>query len=162
MTQRDFSSPGQQVLGLWRRLSGKPGGRRLFTWLLGRQVPYTGSIGARVEQLDPGHCKVTLRDRRRVRNHLNSVHALALANLGEMVSGLAMLTQLPPSVQGIVTNINTEYHKKARGALLAESQVQLQPVDAPRQEVIQAHIRDQNGDEVATTTVTWSLRPKGN
>jgi nitronate monooxygenase len=94
-----LSAPGDRVRSLWGRLSGLPGGRTLFSFLFGKMAPYTGRLGARVETLEPGFCRVTLRDRRAVRNHLNSIHAMALANLAEAASGLAVVAALPPGVR---------------------------------------------------------------
>jgi acyl-coenzyme A thioesterase PaaI-like protein len=152
-------SPGAQLREAWRRLSPLPGGKWLFSRFLGRMNRYSGSTGALVETLEPGYVRVVLKDRAAVRNHLDSVHAIALANVAELASGLAILTALPPTARGIPVRITIEYLKKARGTLTAESRCALPDVSVDGEHAFSATVRDQAGDDVARATVTWKLGP---
>lgn len=152
-------SPGQRLRAAWDRLSPKPGGRWLFSRLLGRMVPYTGTIRPYVAELRPGYARVVLRDRRRVRNHLHSVHAVALLNLAEVTSGLAMTLALPPGVRGIVTRLSMDYLKKARGTLTGEATVPPIETSAEGEHEFESVITDAAGDVVARATARWLIGP---
>jgi len=154
-----ITSISTRLQALWWRLSPLPGGRWLFSRLFGLVVPYSGSIRPRIVHFAPGHVRVVLRDRRAVRNHLRSVHAIALANAGETASGLAMVGALPPTVRGILVGLDVAYRKKARGVLVAECRCEVPEVTASSVHTAVAHIHDADGDEVATVTARWLLGP---
>jgi hypothetical protein len=90
---------------------------------------------------------------------LNSIHAIALANLGELSSGLALLTGLPQSIRGILVAISVEYLKKARGTLIADCQARIPTVTAAADQDVVAEIRDASGDVVARVTARWRIAP---
>ena len=154
---QDARSLGETMLRRWQCLSRWPGGRCLFSFMLGRFAPYTGTIGAQVKDIRPGYARVELLDRHKVRNHLNSVHAIALMNLGEVTTGLALLSGLKPGVRGIITGLSIEYFKKARGRLVSEcTTTQPEVIDDIEHEVY-TDIKDQSGDVVARCTAKWRL-----
>ena len=152
-------SPTASLLPRWRSLARWPGGRWLFSRLLGVMVPYTGSIRPLVKVLEPGHARVVLRDRRGVRNHLASVHAIALANLAEAASGLAVLAGLPSTARGILVGFRIEYVKKARGTLVAECTCDVPAPTEPVDFEPVVEIRDGAGDVVARAWPLWRLAP---
>jgi acyl-coenzyme A thioesterase PaaI-like protein len=157
---KKLEAPGAAVQAWWNRLSTKPGGKALFSIIIGRTAPYTGTIGARAVDLRPGYAKWTMRDRRGLRNHLNSIHAVALVNLAEVTSGTAMLMSLPAGTRGIVTALSTTYLKKARGTLTAECRCELPEITGTMKFDLHAEIRDEPGDVVATAIVTWQLEQR--
>lgn len=135
-------------------------GRILFSRILGTIIPYTGSIKARVEHLQPGHAIVVLPDRRRVRNHLDSVHAIALANVAELSTGLAMISGLPPGVNAILVGLNISYEKKARGELRAECKCSVPTGDTRQEVAIETEVKDKAGDVVTRAIALWLVGPK--
>lgn len=150
---------GVKLLRIWNRCERLPMGKKVFSLILGTTIPYTGSIKARVEHLEPGHAVVVLPDRRRVRNHLNSVHAIALANIAELSTGLSLISGLPSGANAILVGLNVNYEKKARGELRAECKCSV-PDGRIRHEVaIDTEIRNLSGDIVTRATATWLVGP---
>jgi acyl-coenzyme A thioesterase PaaI-like protein len=154
-----LAASGARLFALWARFARLPGGKRLFSWLLGWMVPYTGTIRPRVLELRPGYAKIQMRDRRGVRNHLWSIHAIALANLAEVTSGLAVTTGLPPTARGIPTGLSITFFKKARGVLTAEARCHLPDASREADHEFETVISDASGQVVARATVRWHIGP---
>ncbi|MBK9037400.1 MAG: DUF4442 domain-containing protein [Myxococcales bacterium] len=144
----------------WNLIAGLPGGKRLFSKLIGRMAPYTGTIGARVTALRPGFCQVELDDRREVRNHLACVHAVALVNLAELAGNAGLAYALPDDARFIVAGLSIEYIKKARGTITATSECPIPPTSARAEYDVPVTMTDPSGEVVARATLRTLVGPK--
>ncbi|QRK04461.1 DUF4442 domain-containing protein [Archangium violaceum] len=143
----------------WSLLRHAPGGGVLMGQLLGNFAPYTGTIRPEVLSLEEGYTRVRMRDRRAVRNHLRSVHAIALMNLGEVATGVAMMSSLPEGLRGIITHLEMDYLKKARGPITAECRAPAAVPNERREYDVQADLTDESGQLVARARARWLIGP---
>lgn len=118
-------------------------------------APYTGTLPFVVEALEPGCAQVSMRDGRGVRNHLSSIHAMALANLGEVATGLALNFGLAAGRRAILVAYEMRYLKKARGRLVASCQVDVPPPDG--EVIVEGRIQDEGGNLVAEARAVWKV-----
>jgi uncharacterized protein (TIGR00369 family) len=152
-------SAAQWIRDGWERLRYLPGGRRLFDRLLGLAIPYTGALGAQVLSLESGHARVLLRDRHGVRNHLDSIHAIALANLAELTGNLALVYSLPPDARFIVKGLSIEYLKKARGDITGECRCEPIASSERRSYPLDVQLMDDSGTIVAKARMETLVGP---
>lgn len=145
---------------MWDKLSPLPGGKVVFSRLIGVMAPYTGSMGARVEELRDGYARVTLTDRHSVRNHLACVHAIALANLAELTGNMAVAYTLPDDARFIVAGISLDYIKKARGTITGECECQLIDTSTKQEYEVRVSLKDPTGQTVVEGTLRTLVGPK--
>jgi acyl-coenzyme A thioesterase PaaI-like protein len=157
MNRSESSNP---IRSLWDRTARLPMGRTIFGFLIGRAARYTGSIRPRVLELRSGYARVEMRDRPAVRNHLRSVHAIALMNLAEVATGLALHHSLPDHARAILTGLQIEYLKKARGTLTAEATAPVPDGETREEIVLTTEVRDGAGDVVARASAKWLVGPR--
>ncbi|MEN9577916.1 MAG: hypothetical protein RJA70_925 [Pseudomonadota bacterium] len=136
-----------------------PGGRTLYSKLIGAVIPYTGSIDAEMVELRTGFARARLRDRRQVRNHLDSIHAIALANLAELAGNSALAYSLPDRSRFIVSKLVIEYKKKARGDITATCDCPIPSSNQKQEYLVPISLTDDKGDEVASVLLTTLVGP---
>ncbi len=149
------------LLSLYRRLTRWPGGHWLFSRAVCFKAPYFASISPRITALEPGRCEGTLADRRKVRNHIGTVHAIAMCNLAELTAGLMVDASLPTGMRWIPRGMQVQYLAKARGnlhALAVPAQAIIAATEAYALPVV-VSIRDRAGNEVFQARIDMWLSP---
>lgn len=148
-------------LAMFRRLGGSASGRWLFSRLVCRQAPYFATISPLIEELAPGRCVVRIRDRRRIQNHIGTVHAIALCNAAELAGGLATDAAIGTNQRWIPKGMSVRYLARARGALTATASVTVPPDGAPAQEAhALVEVRDAGGGVVFDADIVMWISPR--
>jgi len=148
------------IRAAWDRLGSLPLGDRVFSRMVGLMAPYTGSVGARVVELRDDYARVELRDRWAVRNHLTSVHAIALANLAELTGNIAVAYTLPDDGRFIVAGMDIEYLAKARGRITAICDQALPRTSDKREYPVVVEMYDPKQTLVARASLRTLVGPK--
>ena len=126
------------------------------------RAPYFATIAPRFIALEPGRCEVEIRDRRRVHNHIGTVHAIALCNLAELSAGVMTETSLPQSMRWIPKGMSVEYLKKAKGVMHAVATPDIPIIESASgyDLPVTVSVRDPQGEEVFRARIMMWLSPK--
>ena len=151
-----------RLLDTWHRLQRWPAGDWLFSRAVCFKAPYFASIAPRIVSLAPQRGVARLKHRRRVTNHIGTVHAIALCNLAEFVGGLTTDVSIPRSMRWIPKGMTVEYLKKAVGTMHAVATPAFEPhesaegYDLPMDVVV----RDPKGEAVFRARIGMWVSPK--
>ncbi|MGE0582593.1 MAG: hotdog fold domain-containing protein [Steroidobacteraceae bacterium] len=156
----DEVAAGNLTLGKWRRLSASAFGRWLFGRIVSWRAPYFATISPRFLELRPGYCRVSMRKRRRVQNHLGTVHALAMGNLVELAAGMVTEVTLPASMRWIPRGMTIEYLKKALTDVTATARLDKAEWNGAENTGVLVSVHDAGGQEVVRAVVTMYVSPR--
>ena len=100
---------------MWNKTSRLPLGDRVFSLLFAQKAPYFASIRPRFLTIEPHHVELLIPKRRRVHNHLGTVHAIALCNGLEAAMGALAEVTIPADKRWIPKGMEVSYTAKATG-----------------------------------------------
>ena len=148
------------ALAAWQRLEGKPFGKTVFSRAICFKAPYFASISPRFEELRLGFARVSMRKRRKVTNHIGTVHAIAMCNLAEIAAGTLTEASIPDTMRWLPKGMQVEYLKKADSDV--EATATLPPVEEgfARDVPVLVEVKDRDGTVVCRATITMWVTPR--
>ena len=137
-----------------------------------KALPFNVPHGIRILELGESQVRVALPDRRRNKNHLNGMHAIAMATACEFASGLAVLERFNlEDYRLIMYRLEMDYHRQpAPGPCEAHSVIALDLEQKIRDELASSEdevskfsmiseLFDGAGERIATAKVHWHVKP---
>lgn len=142
------------------KLESKPFGLALFSRIICWKAPYFGSIRPRFTTLRPGYGQAYLKKRRRVTNHIGTVHAIAMANLCEFVGGTLMEVSIAPDMRWIPKGMDIRYLAKANTAVTATCTIGDFDWQHTQDVILDVAVTDTAGQIVAQAKIPMYVSPK--
>ena len=153
-----------QVLALWRQASRVPViGTRVFSVAFGQKAPYFASIRPRFVSIEPNRAELLIPKRRRVHNHLKTVHAIALCNGLEAAMGALAEATIPADKRWIPKGMEVAYTAKATSDItcVAETDAEQWTSDEPDLPVRVRGVRDDGTVVIEGVIRLWVTPRKG-
>ena len=149
-----------QALASWKALSGSAPGRWLFSRIVCLKAPYFRSIRPVFDVLESGRAVAHFRKRRAVTNHIGTVHAIAMANLCELVAGTVSEVTVPRSMRWIPRGMQIEYLARAGSDLTGEATMPPFREGEAQDVVVPVVVTDKEGQCVVRAEITMYLSPR--
>ncbi len=102
-----------QLLNIYRQITRLPQGDLIFSRLFTLKAPYFGTVKPRFVELRPNYAELTIRKRRRVHNHIKTVHVIAICNGLEAAMGALAEASIPRDKRWIPKGMEVSYTAKA-------------------------------------------------
>ncbi len=137
----------------------------LLSKSFGRVVPFFGTAGIRIEELSHSQVVMTLENRRKVQNHISTVHAAAMTLLAESATGILMGMNVPDDKYLVIKSLHVDFQKKASGAMkavatLTPEQVRSAQNDPEGEILVPVSVSDASGNEPVACQMLWAWKPK--
>lgn len=132
------------VMDLYDRVTRLPAGPTLFSRLFALKAPYFGTVRPRFTELRPNYAELVIRKRRRVQNHIGTVHVIAICNGLEAAMGALAEVTIPANKRWIPKGMEVSYTAKATSDItcIAETDAERWTGDDPDLPVRVRGVRD--------------------
>lgn len=138
---------------------------RATSLMFGTVVPFVGTSGLRYEELAAHRVVVSVRNRRKVQNHIKGVHAAAMALLAETATGFVVGMNLSDDKLPLIKSLHVDYTRRSVGdmravATLTDEQIALIHREPKGEVTVPVIVTDESGQEPVQCTMVWAWVPK--
>lgn len=146
------------ALALYNKAKSLPAGKWIFSKALCLVAPYFGSIKPVFNELAPNYCEIRIKKRRKVQNHIGTVHAIAMCNMAELAGGTMTDVSIPKGARWIPAGMTVKYVKKAKTDLTAIADGSGLDWTINGDVVVPVIVKDTAGETVFTADITMNVK----
>ena len=143
----------------------KPWRSALLNFAIRRTVKFVGTASVKVEMLDFNRSIMSLKNRKKVQNHIGTIHATAMALLAETATGMLVGMNIPDGKVPVLKSMKIDYLKRASGDMRAEAHLQPEQIALIRTEdkgeiLVAVKVTDDEMKQPIECEMLWAWTPK--
>ena len=133
--------------------------------LFGSKIKYAGHSGIRFEALSETECVVSIKNKKKIQNHIGGVHAAAMALLAETATGFVFGMNVPNNKLPLIKKMDIDYVKRSTVAMravatLTDEQITKIKSEEKGEVVVSVIITDEANVEPIKAHMTWAWTAK--
>ncbi|OHX10834.1 DUF4442 domain-containing protein [Chromobacterium sphagni] len=139
--------------------------RPVLSMMFGKIVPFLSTAGLRFEEVGHDRLTVSIRNRKKVQNHIRGVHAAAMALLAETSTGFVVGMNMPDDKLMLLKSMKVNYVKRSQGdmravASLTPQQIQQMYEQEKGEVLVEVLVTDDSGESPIVCEMLWAWIPK--
>ncbi len=136
-----------------------------LSYAIGRTVKFVGTSGVQFEEMTTDRVIVTLKNKKKVRNHIGQIHAAAMVLLAETATGMVVGMNLPDDKIPLIKSLKTNFVRRSKGAMRAEAwldETQKQRIltEEKGDVLVNVKVTDESGESPIECEMLWAWIPK--
>lgn len=139
----------------------------LQTLLMGRFVPFLKTAGLQFDHISAEEVRVSVKNRRKIQNHIQGVHACAMALLAETATGFVTNMNTPDDKLILLKSMHINYTRRTVGHMQAIARIDDAAATMIAREErgnldVPCWVYDDSGEQPVEVRMTWAWVPKKN
>ena len=132
--------------------------------VMGRAVPFTGTAGLNYVEMTPERVEIAVANVRRVQNHIEGVHAAAMALLAETATGMVVGMNVRDDCLPLAKTMRIDFKRRAQGGLravaaLSDAQRTLMQQSDKGEVNVTVQVSDESGEQPIQCEFIWAWIP---
>lgn len=115
-----------KVLSLYHKVTRFPFGHKIFSLMVSFKAPYFSTVNPLVNDVRANYCECVIKKQRKVYNHIQTVHVIAICNGLEMAMGIMAEASIPKHLRWIPKGMTVDYVAKANSDIRCIAQIDAQ------------------------------------
>lgn len=136
-------------------------GMRLITFMFRFKVKFVGTAGLKIRDTDLTRVTFVQKNRKKVQNHIGSIHAAAMALMAESATGFVVGLNLPSNKLPLIKSMHLKYVKRATGEMQAVAWLTPEQIEhmqsQPKGDImVNVTVTDEVGNEPVICEMNWA------